>query len=441
MTTTRRTRRPVHAVSIDVYTAPPSDLPAWDPDYSFRLFSINTTSASSADAELTAIEELSASWSRPTPRDSPDAGTTQLVLRYPTQPPIYAGYWVTVGVQLDPGGAVVPVAAGPVESVTYARSNHRRGIWRAVVQCIDTLGYAEQARLAATPWPVHTTIPARLAAIAAAGPPGMLDLDAVPAGGWPDATSAPLAPRDVDNAPALDVIRRTVAGYLLVADNGPSGVTVAGRPGPHITWTPAVQIVRGDPVTTLPARAVRDMPRSISRRGGLNSATIRYQRHDDAGELVEDETSYRYLTRRTESGYRIDTDQLRTAGQTTELDAWLTDTMALSAGQAPMLDGTADVLTRDLTAATLAPLIDSTRRGHAVVLLDRADPDIEPGQAITSGRLAIRAGHLSLTIGMQPARLAGYHALTWGEIPPAVQFDDLAGVPLTLTESRQIGTV
>lgn len=390
---------------------------------------------------LTAIEQVDLDWSQPTPRSSEDAGSVTVTLRHPT-PGIIAVDDVLDALILV-GSTVIRLGRWWVESVTWSRLPS--GAWRHKVTATNAPGRAAGLRLAAEPWPEGQTLAQRVAAINASSPVGSILDAAVPAVG----EEVTLAGRDVDNATAQDVITATASSFGLVVVSSATGLAIATpasatrvQPPVDSTGTPAARITRASSARSLPARAVEDVPRSLSRQGVTTRVDVRFIMRDTSTGQQTEQTR-RYVAAgdpRATSQLTIDTDIL----VTTSPD-WPTDPQQAylgpigdrafgiaDAGRArPRLDA-ARVALSLLDTPTLAALLDVTQRTRTPWLLDDAPGDVDSAVAVAAGAVTITAGRLALQVTLAPLALSGVRAMRWSDwpTPATVPTEPIMGDPI-----------
>lgn len=415
-----------------------------------------TVATSLATGRAVAVDDVKIGWGQPTPRDHPDPGTiafTLLVdddtgidaqlLAYDTEVIIDAIFehdlagWVHVNYPLAP--TFDTLARGWV--TTWDRGRLRPDGRRPYrINAIDILGRAAATRLAATPWPSTHTAAQRVAAINAASVAGpLLATDA----------SVTTADYDVDNAPALDVIRRHARLSTLTTETL-AGITTVSRFTRRLQTTTAETITfplaRSDALP-VPASIVEDSGRAMSRTSvvsevavtaywAINAARSTRTYKDGGG-------SY------SSSRYAADTDEtILTPAPAypfsiispADVAMWASQLIKESAGAATQLPPARVLVDRPESSATLRDLFVLGRRHPQAIRLTGGPTDLDRIHYVTGGELTIRGRRITLSITTAPGRTSGLRSLRFADLSSATNrprikpSTDALGFPIRIAD-------
>lgn len=376
----------------------------------------------SAPDSPAAVDALTVTWSRPTGRSHAEPGTLKLSVLAPVG---YDEAWATwdaeviAEVLLD-GLVWFPVGRGWINTVS--RRTIRRDAapaWLYAVDCIDVLGRANATRLAALPWPQHTRAQ-RAAAIDAASPAGPLLGSEL--GSW-SAITGDLVPRDVDNANALDIIRRTTDPSS-TAQEGEDGIVERRPPAPWPTAASEdgryLRLLGQRYVVELPANTIEDTGRTIDRTSRVDGVTLTYPTLDpDDGKWVEtSETIRATVTRGSASSLKLVTDELgldtpTAAGQ--RLRSSLAGLLGESAAAARRLTSTPRIIVDRLTPADIRDLVEIRQRGNNLIRITPRPDDLDALHTVLGGELRIVGRTIRLALDLAPSIVDGIRPLKFIE--------------------------
>lgn len=316
------------------------------------------------------------------------------------------GAWILVG-----RCWIVTVTRSSITAATGAK------LWGYQLVCQDIVGRAASTRLAADPWPSQSAL-ARAAAVNTASQAG--PLASFTNGGYPSSAST-VAPRDVDNLPAIDVLRRTIALTLgMRAHELPDGVGAHAGVGnvmifdPGVYGTGIIITTTGRQAVQAPATAIEDTGRQWDRGTRLDSITVSYPVNGPDGWQEVTETINSGDRRGSSSELRLVTDHT-SAFLVANLRTLLAVLLTEGATSAARLPGSPRIRVDLLPPATLVELIQIGRRGSAVVeILDPA-LDLDDVQTVLAGRLTLDERGLDLALTLAPARLDGVRPLRWDD--------------------------
>lgn len=426
-------RLPLEAVTITIA----------NPDEPPQL--VNATDAVTATdgTQLSAVQELSWQWSRPSPRDHQDDGTLELTLRFAL--PRHIAIDAYINIALHVAGHIIDLPGHWVESVTWAETRRPDlpSVWTYTITATNGVGRANGIRLSATPWPEHDELEERLDRINAASPVPLVDLEATATNlGGPSLQSPPLLGRDVDSANALDIITRTANTWGLLIAAVRRGVALYSQEATRI-FGPANysvgtrwSIVRTPPPTPLPASAIEQRPRSLSRQGLVTTCRVDfYVKNSTTGEVREASRTWRASVARPSAQVNIATDYLANESTDWPLDdttAFVGDVaqtaialvVEASTNPAPILEEGRIVLARvpELLPALIAPVLSQRTQ---FIITDAPD-DLAVAVAITQGHLTVADGQVALSLALQPLALTGTRPMRISDWPGPEDLPDVA---------------
>lgn len=379
-----------------------------------------TNDATLIDERALAVDNVTIGWGRPTFRDHPDPGTVTFDLIIPDGAADTALVRYDTEVRLDaalellqPDGSWAAASPSPTPLTrawitswerTRAKDSRR---YRYTITALDELGRAAAVNLAAAPWPQEPA-QGRLDKINQASPVGTLTNFVSGAG--------TVIPRDVDNAPALDVIRETARLSADAVETSDGRIWLKERPSQRIQTIITGNLTsmgsRVESVLEVPTAIVVDSGQYLDRSSLLNEATIE---HGTAGERVT--TSYREPgSSYSSSRWTRTTDVVATTGV---VAAWLADLIAAQGEPAVQLNDTQLVLDKPWPIPKAHHLVSMDHRHFVLAKLNGSNrhADVDAIQAVRGGVLTIRGLELTLVVSLEPARVYGIRRLRWATFP------------------------
>lgn len=377
---------------------------------------------------LSAVNGFAISWGSPTARDHPEAGSHRL--EFEASPANAAALTLDTRINVNcliDGVYTVNLLVAWVESAD--RHKTKAGRRRITPELADWYGRASATKLAALPWPPHNQVQ-RFQAINSASPSGLLC-------DWFKASDQiTLLPRDVDNADALDVIRRTIAPQRAAA--GYAGFKPIGLPGNVYngpvtiqgTTQPATITPHPHKVITVPAAALEDTPEFLDRSSYITQARYSTAYWTTAGGRGDDVT---LVSRNpnpqklTASVWTVESDRgVAQAGTTLPSEISWVATANLNPTWARQ---PARVQLDQIDTQGLINLVGSDTRDAVILHIPDAPAGFDPYQTVIGGHLVGDYDQpipLTLTVRLEPTRLTGARPMKFSDFPgPATAFPGL----------------
>ena len=370
-----------------------------------------------APSRALTVGPVSVSWSRSTPRAHPDSGTITLSLICPPggvdESRLVYDTAMRLEVQLAPDRPWKQLVFGWIQS--YTRSLRHDGTYMYALTLMDVIGRAGATMIGMAPRPQETR-EARCNAINAASPVGPLII--------PTTRGGNVLARDVDNQPALTLIRDT-AGFSAQATEALDGMMeFTGRvPG----WQLVVKETGGlwhawrytTPVWTVPARAIEDGPRVMDRTASISQVTLRYGKFNPSGPATEETTTYKLAVGSfSSSALSLSTDMIRIDEDS--LKSWAEAIIRESSQPVLRLESVRIVLDR-LPIDVAEGLIGIGTRDAAVIDIPDVPADLVNTVIMTAGTVTLDGRELQLRdVILTPGTVFGIRPLATSDLPHIV---------------------